>query len=78
MQPHIKIDLEQWLNSGDPLVIELVCGPKKKSGQIAIDKKDLPHVVIVADTEEGLPFLPDRSVDEIHCRSALEHIRISD
>ena len=30
--------------------------------------------VIHADLEAGLPFLPDRSVDEIHCRSFLEHI----
>ena len=29
---------------------------------------------IVADLETGLPFLPDASVDEIHCRSVLEHI----
>ena len=34
----------------------------------------MPHVNIVADIEEGLGFLPDKSIDEIHCRSVLEHI----
>ena len=75
MSASVRIDLEQLRNSGDPLVVELGCGPKKKPGRIMIDKIDLPHVDIVADLEEGLPFLPDRSVDEIHCRSVLEHIR---
>jgi len=35
---------------------------------------DLPGVDIVADMENGLEFLPDNSVDEIHCRSVLEDI----
>jgi len=35
---------------------------------------DLPGVDIVTDMEDGLGFLPDNSVDEIHCRSLLEHI----
>ncbi|HUU41801.1 MAG TPA: methyltransferase domain-containing protein, partial [Desulfatiglandales bacterium] len=44
-------------------------------GRIGIDKVDLPNVDIVADIENGLKFLPDNSVDEIHARSVLEHIR---
>ena len=75
MPVSIRIDLEKWLKSDDPFVVELGCGQKKKPGRITIDKINQPHVDIVADIEEGLPFLPDRSVDEIHCRSVLEHVR---
>jgi ubiquinone/menaquinone biosynthesis C-methylase UbiE len=74
MEPLIRIDLEKIINSGEPVIIELGCGKKKKPGRIGVDKVDLSEVDIVADIEDGLPFLPDRSVDEIHCRSVLEHI----
>ncbi len=75
MEPSVKIDLEKIIREGSPLIIELGCGPKSKYGRITIDKVDLPNVDIVADLENGLPFLPDDSVDEIHCRSVLEHIQ---
>jgi ubiquinone/menaquinone biosynthesis C-methylase UbiE len=75
MEPLIRIDLEKIISSAEPVIIELGCGPKKKPGRITIDKVDIPHVNIVADIEDGLGFLPDRSVDEIHCRSVLEHIK---
>lgn len=74
MDKIIKINLVQIFKSHNPVIIELGCGQKKKSGRITIDKVDLPNVDIVADIENGLPFLPDNSVDEIHCRSVLEHI----
>ena len=74
MNYSIKIDLEQIINSPNPVVIELGCGKKKREGRITVDQIDLPNVDIVADIENGLPFLPDNSVDEIHCRSVLEHI----
>jgi len=74
MQPNIKIDLEEIIGSGQPLILEIGCGPNKKTGRIGIDHIDFPDVDIVADMENGLPFLPDSSVDEIHCRSVLEHI----
>lgn len=74
MEPRMKIDLESILSGRDRVVIELGCGPKKQPGRIGIDRLDLPQVDIVADLEAGLPFLPDRSVDEIHCRSFLEHV----
>ena len=74
MEPLIRIDLEEVLNSGDPVIVELGCGLKKKPGRIGIDKVDLTNVDIVADMEEGLSFLPDNSVDHIHCRSVLEHV----
>ena len=70
----IRINLEQAINGKEPVTIELGCGPKKKDGRIGVDKVDLPNVDIVADLENGLPFFPDDSVDEIHCRSVFEHI----
>jgi len=75
MEPSVKIDLEKIISDGGPLIIELGCGKKKRQGRITVDKADLPNVDIVADMENGLPFLPDDSVDEIHCRSVLEHIQ---
>lgn len=74
MEPSIRIDLVKAINSGKPVVVELGSGKKKKQGGITVDKIDLPDVDIVADIENGLAFLPDKSVDEIHCRSVLEHI----
>jgi len=75
MEAVIKIDLEQIINSPNPVIIELGCGKKKQRGRITVDRVDLPNVDIVADMENGLPFLPDNSVDQIHCRSVLEHIQ---
>lgn len=75
MQPHIKIDLDGiFRDDGRRVVVELGCGQKAKPDRITVDKVDLPHVDIVADLEQGLPFFPDWSVDEIHCRSVLEHV----
>jgi len=71
----IKIDLEEIINSPNPVVVELGCGDKKRQGRITVDKMDLPNIDVVADIEEGLTFLPDNSVDEIYCRSVLEHIQ---
>jgi predicted SAM-dependent methyltransferase len=47
---------------------------EKRWGAIGVDKVDLPNVDIVADIEDGLSFLPDNSVDQIHCRNVFEHI----
>jgi SAM-dependent methyltransferase len=74
MEPRIKVDLERLIRSGERVVVEMGCGDRKKPGRIGVDRVDLPQVDIVADLEAGLPFLPDRCVDEIHCRSVLEHI----
>ncbi len=74
MELSIRIDLEKVINGDDPVIVELGCGQKKKPGRIGVDKLDLPNVDIVADIENGLAFLPDDSVDEIHCRSVFEHI----
>ena len=75
MESSVKIDLEKIISDGGPLIIELGCGQKNKQGRITVDKVDLPNVDIVADIENGLSFLPDNRVDEIHCRSVLEHIQ---
>jgi len=74
MNYKIKIDLDKILKNHESLTIELGSGKKKKQGRITVDNVDLPDVDIVADLEDGLAFLPDESVDEIHCRSVLEHI----
>jgi len=71
MEPSIKIDLEQVINGSNPVIIDLGCGKKTKQGRITVDKLDLPNVDIVADLEDGLSFLPDNSVDQIHSRSCL-------
>jgi SAM-dependent methyltransferase len=75
MVPLIRIDLAKIINSTEPVIVELGCGKKKKPGRIGVDKVDLPQADIVADIEDGLSFLPDKSVDQIHCRSVLEHIK---
>ena len=74
MESLVKIDLEQLLTRNQPVIIDIGCGNEKKTGHIGIDRVDLPEIDIVADIEKGLGFLPDHSVDEIHCRSVLEHI----
>jgi predicted SAM-dependent methyltransferase len=74
MEPLIRIDLERIINGDAPVIVELGCGQKKKRGRIGVDKLDLPNVDIVADLEQGLPFLPDNSIDQILCRNVLEHI----
>lgn len=61
------------IDKEDKIVIELG-GGKNKKGRINIDQLDLPEVDIVTNLEEGLSFLPDNSVDEIHAKSLLEHI----
>lgn len=75
MCPLLRVNIDKLTKNGAPLVVELGCGMNKTPGRIGIDKLDLPHVDIVADIEKGLAFLPDNSVDEIHSRSFLEHVR---
>lgn len=74
VQPKIRIDLENILKSGTAVILELGCGPHKREGRIGIDRLDFPEVDIVADLNEGLPYFPDHSVDEIHSKSLFEHI----
>ena len=72
--PRIKIDLIARLKPGALVIVELGCGPNKKEGCIGIDQLDLAGVDIVADINQGLSFLPNQSVDEIHSKSLLEHV----
>ncbi|SDT84233.1 class I SAM-dependent methyltransferase [Desulfobacula phenolica] len=74
MEPIFKIDLKETLNSSSKVVLELGSGRKKKPGRILIDIIDMPHIDIIADLEQGLSFLPDNCIDEIHSKSLLEHI----
>ena len=74
MPPEIKIDLDEILAKRERVVLELGCGPAKQEGRIGIDRLDLPGVDIVADINEGFPYLPDHSVDEIHSKSLFEHV----
>jgi len=74
MKPLIKIDVKKAIELNVPVIIELGSGRLRKQGRITVDNIDLPEVDIVADLEDGLSFLPDESVDEVHCRSVLEHI----
>ena len=74
MTAKLKIDLDRVLKDKMPVVLELGCGRSRVEGRIHIDKADLPNVDIVADIEDGLPFLPDDSIDEIHSTSFLEHV----
>jgi SAM-dependent methyltransferase len=71
----VKCDLDTLIRSGAPVVLELGCGTRRGPGRIGIDKLDLPNVDIVADVDEGLGFLPDSSVDEIHSKSLFEHLQ---
>jgi SAM-dependent methyltransferase len=74
METIVKVDIQELIQKKTPIVIDIGCGAKKKEGRIGIDRVDAPQVDIVTDIERGLPFFPDQSVDEIHCRSVLEHI----
>lgn len=70
---------QNWLDAERPAkelrVVELGCGPRKKSGALGVDLLPLAGVDIQADLNEGLRFLPDASVDVVRCPSILEHIR---
>jgi ubiquinone/menaquinone biosynthesis C-methylase UbiE len=67
-------ELHQKLQQSGPIIIELGCGPYKAPGSIGIDRLPLDNVDFVVDLEQGLPFLPDHSVDEVHSRHFLEHV----
>jgi ubiquinone/menaquinone biosynthesis C-methylase UbiE len=69
-----NIDLQNLLISGDRIVVELGCGPNKHPGRIGVDRIALPGVDIVANIDDGLPFFPDSSVDEVHSESFFEHV----
>jgi hypothetical protein len=57
-----------------PVIINIGCGRRRMAGTIGIDRIALPTVDIVADVEEGLPFLADDSVDMVIADSTPEHV----
>jgi len=64
------------LNISKKNILELGCGPIRKfSNSITIDMVDLETVDIVADISDGLGFIPDNSIDEIHSSHFLEHVQ---
>lgn len=74
MQKHQdKINLSELMRK-EKVILNLGGGKNRIPGVINVDRIDLPEVDIVADLENGLEFMPDNSVDEIRCRSFLEHI----
>lgn len=72
-----NIPLEEILKK-NPLAIDLASGEKaarkKELGRVTTDIMDIPNIDIVCDLNEGFPFLPDNSVDEIYSVNSLEHI----
>ncbi|MFP5385347.1 MAG: class I SAM-dependent methyltransferase [Bacteriovoracia bacterium] len=64
----------ELLAKNSPIVIDLGCGPRKKSGSIGVDILPFSGVDIAANLEEGLPFIPDNSVDHFVSSHFLEHI----
>lgn len=75
--PKFNLPLEKILAS-QPLVLDLASGSrahrKKAQGRITLDMLDLPDIDVVCNLNEGFPFLPDNSVDEIYSHNTLEHI----
>lgn len=69
-----SIFLERSRNR-DRVILELGPGHKRKyQDSIAIDRVPLKGVDIVADIEQGLGFIPDRSVDLVYSSHFMEHI----
>lgn len=63
------------LDANNYNIVELGCGPLRQlSNSITIDMIDLEGVDVVANINEGLGFLPDNSIDEIHSSHFLEHV----
>lgn len=73
VQLNMKDSLQQLLDRSR-VVVELGCGPNKRADVIGVDAVDLPGVDVVADVNQGLPFLPDASVDEVVANHLLEHL----
>lgn len=64
------------LNLNKKNILELGCGPKRKfSDSITIDMVDLETVDVIANINDGLGFIPDNSIDEIHSSHFLEHVQ---
>lgn len=75
--PRFNVPLDKIL-AMRPLILDLASGSraarKKTQGRVTTDALDLPDIDVVCDLNEGFPFLPDDSVDEIYSHNTLEHI----
>ena len=58
----LSTDVARLLDGDGPLVLDLGCGRQKRPGSVGIDAVALPGVDIVANVDDGLPFLPDESL----------------
>lgn len=56
------------------VVIDVGCGDNKISGAVGLDKRNCKGVDVICDFESALP-LKDNSVEVVHLRHAIEHIR---
>ncbi len=66
--------IQEKIEKGERIVIELGCGNSKPEDSIGIDMVQLEGVDIVTNIEEGLSFIPNSSVDIISSRHFLEHV----
>jgi SAM-dependent methyltransferase len=57
-----------------PVVVDLGCGPNKAAGAWGLDRLAQPGVNVVCDLERPLPIRTG-SVDVIHLRHVIEHVR---
>ncbi|HVX84069.1 MAG TPA: methyltransferase type 11 [Phycisphaerae bacterium] len=70
LNPAIPADLA----AAKPLRLNLGAGPNPLPGFYSLDHLPLPTTDILADLNDPLDLLPDRSVAELHTRHTLEHI----
>ena len=70
-----KSGVRALADEGDPLVIELGCGDRKKhADSIGIDMRDLPGVDLVGDAEDALRTLPDGCARLVTSSHFMEHV----
>lgn len=70
-----KSGVRALAEKGDPLVIELGCGDRKKhAGSVGIDVRDLPGVDLVGDAEAALRLLPDGCARLVTSSHFMEHV----
>jgi len=66
-----RIDVSKFIAPGEPVQLNIGCGPNAKSGWVNIDLG--PGGDVVLDVREGLPF-DDDSCDLIYSEHFLEHL----
>jgi ubiquinone/menaquinone biosynthesis C-methylase UbiE len=75
MSIHCKINLQQRLDSGGPIFLELGCGSNKRDPlAVGVDILDCPGVDIVGDIFEVLASFPNKCVDAVYSSHFIEHV----